>query len=109
VQDVVATRASRKSGLACEQGSLGELRGDRPNVPIQMKRFSDTDLEDYVLDRMDQRNKADLEESVRNDPELSQRLREVRDVLDPLRQLGQTILNEPLPSKLKAWLEKQRR
>lgn len=74
-----------------------------------MKRFSDTDLEDYVLDRMDQRNKADLEDCIRNDPALSQRLREVRDVLDPLRQLGQDILGEPLPPKLKAWLEKQRR
>lgn len=74
-----------------------------------MKRFSDTDLEDYVLDRMDSRNKVDLEDCIRTDPALSQRLREVRDVLDPLRQLGQDILNEPLPSKLKAWLDKQRR
>jgi hypothetical protein len=32
----------------------------------------------------------------------------VRDVLDPLRQLGQDILNEELPPKLKAWLDKQR-
>ena len=73
-----------------------------------MKRFSDTDLEDYVLDRMDHQNKADLEDCVGKDPALSQRLREVRDVLDPLRQLGQDVLNEPLPSKLKAWLDKQR-
>jgi anti-sigma factor RsiW len=78
-------------------------------VPAQMKRFSDSDLEDYVLRRMDHQNKAELEERVQKDPALSQRLREVQDVLDPLRQLGQDILNEPLPSKLKAWLDKQRR
>jgi hypothetical protein len=80
----------------------------RQNVPIQMKRFSDSDLEDYVLHRMDHRNKAELEDRVQKDPDLSQRLREVKDVLDPLRQLGQDILNEPLPPKLKAWLDKQR-
>ncbi len=74
-----------------------------------MKRFSDSDLEDYVLNRMDPQNKVDLETCVQNDPALSQRLREVRDVLDPLRQLGQDILNEPLPAKLKAWLDMQRR
>ena len=73
-----------------------------------MKRFSDSDLEDYVLDRMDHRNKAELEECVQKDAALSQRLREVQDVLDPLRQLGQDVLNEQLPPKLKAWLEKQR-
>lgn len=74
-----------------------------------MKRFSDSDLEDYVLDRMDPQNKVDFEKCVQNDPALSKRLQEVRDVLDPLRQLGQDILNEPLPSKLKAWLDMQRK
>jgi anti-sigma-K factor RskA len=74
-----------------------------------MKRYSDSDLEDYVLNRMDHQNKAELEERVQKDSALSQRLREVQDVLDPLRQLGQEILNEPLPSKLKAWLDEQRR
>jgi anti-sigma factor RsiW len=73
-----------------------------------MKQFSDSDLEDYVLNRMDHQNKAELETCVRQDPELSKRLREVQDVLDPLRQLGQDILNEQLPPKLKAWLQKQR-
>ncbi len=73
-----------------------------------MKHFSDSDLEDYVLNRMDHQNKAELEACVRQDPELSKRLREVQDVLDPLRQLGQDILNEQLPPKLKAWLQKQR-
>jgi anti-sigma factor RsiW len=73
-----------------------------------MKQFSDSDLEDYVLNRMDHQNKAELEACVQQDPKLSKRLGEVQDVLDPLRQLGQDILNEQLPPKLKAWLQKQR-
>jgi hypothetical protein len=93
-------------------GTLGQLRDGRAvprqNVPIQMKRFSDSDLEDYVLHRMDHQNKAELEDRIQQDPALSQRLREVRDELDPLRQLGD-ILNEPLPTKLRVWLDKQRR
>lgn len=73
-----------------------------------MKRFSDRELEDYVLDRMDDRHKSELEDHVRRDPRLSQRLREVRDVLDPLRRLGDDVLREELPPALRAWLEKQK-
>lgn len=74
-----------------------------------MKRFSDRDLEDYVLDRMDDRHKSELEEHVRTDPGLSKRLREVRDVLDPLRRLGDGVLHEDLPPALRGWLTRQKK
>lgn len=77
-------------------------------MPLPRKDFTDRELEDYVLDRMDHEHRSELEERASRDPLLSQRLREVRDVLDPLRRLGESILREELPPALKAWLGRQK-
>jgi len=65
-------------------------------------RFSltDADLQDYIENRLDSSRRDEVEQRLAADPQLAEEVRRLRRQADKLRDIGRTMLDEPIPDEM---------
>jgi len=60
------------------------------------------DLQDYLDDRLDEHRKAEIDASLRGNPDAAEYVEKLKRQNESLQQLGAAILDEPVPDRLRA-------
>jgi anti-sigma factor RsiW len=70
------------------------------------RAITDADLQDYIEGRLDPKQRAQVEARLAADPDLAKEVSRLKQQAVKLQELGQTMLDEPVPQEMLDLIEK---